>query len=222
MAKQHVVVEDIDKMMREDLAVYEAGGEKIGSVRDHSNDAGYLLVETGPIARKELYVPYNAIQSIDPREIFLSLGKAALLGDYSAPPRAAIVVEGDIASTRVSSGYDAGTAEINRVDLQMVRRDLARGMTVFATGNTKLGEVDGIDPQTGFMVVKEQLPSRNRLFIPFAFIVSIDRQVGEVYLAISRDVLLKDHAELPEGTVLHVDDVRLAGVDVIGNGRPTS
>jgi hypothetical protein len=220
MTRQHGVTEDIDKMMRGDLAVHDASGAKIGIVRDYSNEAGYLVVQTGLIAHNELYVPYSAIQSIDPREIFLSLYKETLAGDFSAPPTATIVVEGDTATTKVTSGYDGSLVEFNRVNLGMVRRDLARGMTVFATGGTNIGAVEGIDPQAGYMVVKPHSLGKNRFFIPFAAISSIDRRFGEVFLAISRDILLKDHASLPEGTVLRVDAAPAAGVDVIVTEHP--
>jgi hypothetical protein len=72
------------------------------------------------------------------------------------------------------------------------------------------------------MVVKPPSLSKNRFFIPFAAISSIDRQFGEVYLAVSKDILLKDHASLPEGTVLRVDAAPTAGVDVIVTEHTTS
>jgi hypothetical protein len=223
MAKQHIVTADIDTLIRGEMAVRDAQGEKIGVVRNYSNEAGYLVVLTGLIAHTELYVPYSAVQSIDPREIFLSLDKAKLTGDYSAPPHATMVVDGDTAATDVASGYDASTVEIHRVNLATVRQDLARGMRVYATGSTDLGTVDGIDPQAGYMVVvKEHLASQQRWFIPFAAILSIDRKRGEVYLTVSKDILLKDHAALPEGTVLRVDASPLAGVEVTVKDQPTS
>jgi hypothetical protein len=221
MDQQHIVTEDIDRMMKGDLAIHDASGAKIGTVRDYSNEAGYLVVQTGLIAHKELYVPYSAIQSIDPREIFLSLYKEALVGDFSAPPPATIVVEGDTATTKVTSGYDGSPVEINRVNLAQVHRDLARGMTVLATGGTNIGTVEGIDPQVGYMVVKPHSLGKNRFFIPFAAITSIDRQFGEVFLAVSKDVLLKDHTSLPDGTVLRLDTAPVTGVDVIVTDQQT-
>jgi hypothetical protein len=41
-------------------------------------------------------------------------------------------------------------------------------------------------------------------------------------LAVSKDVLLKDHAELPENTVLPVDASQLTGVDVTMTDHTTS
>lgn len=215
MAEQHIVIEDIDAVIREGLPVHDASGEKIGTVRDYSTAAGYLMVQTGLIAHQDLYVPYSAIQSIDPREVFLSLYKGTLVGDYSAPPAATIVVEGGAAATLVPSGYDGRPAEFNRVNLEMVHRELARGMAIYATTGEKIGTVDGIAENAGYMLVKEHRSSKKDLFIPFAAITSIDREFGEVFLAVSRDVLLKDYAQLPDGTVLRVD-AAMPGGDVIG------
>jgi ribosomal 30S subunit maturation factor RimM len=214
MTKQHIVTTDIDKVIRGNMAVRDANGQKIGVVRNYSNEAGYLVVLTGRIARKELYIPYSAIQSIDPRELFLSIEKAKLTGDYSAPPHATIVVDGDTASTELASGYDASTVEFNRVNLAQVRKDLVPGMKVSATGGVDLGTVEGIDRQAGYMVVKEHFPGKKRFFIPFPAILSVDRQHSAVMLTVSKDILLKDHAELPENIVLRVDAFQLTGVDV--------
>jgi hypothetical protein len=222
MAEKHIVNEDIDAVIRGGLAVHDANGEKIGIVRDYSNVAGYLVVQTGLIAHKELYVPYSAIQSIDPREVYLSLRKAALVGDYSAPPAATIVVEGDTAATVVPSGYDGSPAAFNRVNLELVRRDIARGMAVYATSGDKLGTVDGFDSHVGYLVVQGHHFGEKDFFIPFAAITAIDREDGEVFLAISKDVVLKDYAHLPDGTVLRIDAAAPGGkvISAIADEQP--
>jgi hypothetical protein len=205
MAQQHIVTEDIDAVIREGLVVYDADGERIGTVRDYSTAAAYLTVQSGLLAQKDLYIPFSAVRSIDPKDVFLNLRKDTLTGDYSAPPPATIVVEGDTATAMVAGGYDGKPAEINRVNLELVRRQLAGGMAVYAAGGEKIGTVDGIDEQVGFMLVKEHHFSKKDLFIPFAAISSIDREFGEVFLAVTKDVLLKDYAKLPDGTLLRVD-----------------
>jgi hypothetical protein len=215
MAEQHIVVENIDAVIRAGLAVHDESGEKIGSVRDYSTAAGYLVVQTGLVTHKDLYVPYSAVKSIDPREVYLSLNKDTLAGDYSEPPPATVVVEGPTATTVVPSGYDGSPTEFNRVNVDMVRRDLARGMSVYATSGEKIGTVDGIDERATYMVVKRSRFSKTDFFIPFAAINSIDRKFGEVFLAISKDVLVKDYAKLTDGTVLRID-AAAPGIDVIG------
>ena len=122
-----------------------------------------------------------------------------------APPAATIVVEGDTAATVVPSGYDGSPAEFNRVNLELVRRDIARGMAVYATSGDKLGTVDGFDSQIGYLIVQRHHFGEKDFFIPFAAITAIDREAGEVFLAVSRDVALKDYAQLPDGIVLRID-----------------
>src|SRR5689334_8999929 len=77
MAERHVLSEEIDAVIREGLTVYDAGGAKIGVVKQYSPSAAYLVVQTGLLApHKDLYVPYSAIRSIDPRDLFLTKDKA--------------------------------------------------------------------------------------------------------------------------------------------------
>jgi hypothetical protein len=205
------VTEDIDAVIRQGLVVYDADGERIGRLKDYSTTAAYLLVQSGLLAHKDLYIPFSAIRSIDPKDVFLNLRKDTLTGDFSAPPPATIVVEGETATAVVPGGYDGRPTEINHVNVEQVRRHLAAGMAVYADGGEKIGSVDGIDDLAGFMLVKQHHFSRKDLFIPFAAIRSVDPEFSEVFLAVSKDVLLKDYAKLPDGTVLRVDAVLPGG-----------
>ena len=214
MTSQHIVAEDIDAVMRSGLAVYDASGQRIGHVKDYSNVAGYLVALGGPFAHEELYVPYSAIKSIDAREIFLNLDKDTLARQHTAPPQATIVADDRSTAAVVPDGYDGTPATVNRVDLEMVKRDLAKGMAIYATYGDKIGTVDAIDEQAGYLVVKRSHPHEHNFFIPFAVISSIDRwfpppfgTLGPlvVYLFVSRDILVKEYTQLPDGVVLHTD-----------------
>lgn len=215
MDTQHIIVEDIDAVMRAGLTVRDAGGEKIGSVKDYSNAAAYLVVLTGLVAHKDLYVPYSAIRSIDPSEVYLNLVKDVLARQYGTPPGAKTIVEGHTASTVVPSGYDGSPSTFHRVDLEMVRRDLARDMAIYDPYGDRIGTVDGIDEQAGYMVAKRSRFGKQDLFIPFAAINIIDRKVETVlvpagphgvYLSTPKELVLKEYARMPDDTVLHIDD----------------
>jgi ribosomal 30S subunit maturation factor RimM len=214
MVEQHVVTVDIDAVIREGLTVYDAGGEKIGVVREYSPSAAYLVVQTGLVSHKDLYIPYSAIRSIDPHDLFLTLDKATLAGDYSAPPPATIVVEGETARTFVPDGYAGRPAEFNSVDLEMLRRDLDKGMPVYSSDDEKIGTVDGIDTAAGYMLVKKNRFSKQDFVIPFAAIAGL--VLGEVHLAVSRDVMQKEYAQLPRDAVLRVDVVGAPGAGTVG------
>lgn len=72
MAKQHSVDKDIDAVIRGGLAVRDASGMRVGMVGEYSNAAAYMVVATRMFDRRDLYIPYSAITSINPREIYLN------------------------------------------------------------------------------------------------------------------------------------------------------
>jgi ribosomal 30S subunit maturation factor RimM len=205
------MIEDIDAVIREGLTVYDAGGEKIGVLKEYSPTAAYLVVQTGLLAHKDLYVPYSAIRSIDPHDVFLTMDKAALLRDHSAPPPATVLVEGETARTLVPGGYDGKPAEFNSVNVEMVRRQLLKGMTVYKHSGEKIGHVDGIDEAAGFMLVHKGLFSDRDFVIPFSAVETIDGERNEVRLAVSRDVVQKDFAQMPRDAVLKVEVMAVPG-----------
>jgi uncharacterized protein (TIGR02271 family) len=71
--------------------VYDAAGDKVGTVAEYDLQAGYLLVEKGWLFHKDIYVPTSAISRIDENGVYLQLYKDDLQGDrYASPPTAGI------------------------------------------------------------------------------------------------------------------------------------
>ncbi|HEY1387495.1 MAG TPA: PRC-barrel domain-containing protein [Ktedonobacterales bacterium] len=67
--------------------VYDANGEKVGTVREYNPQASYLVVEKGMLFKKDLYVPVSAINRTTTDGIQLSLFKDDLKADrFTAPP----------------------------------------------------------------------------------------------------------------------------------------
>ena len=66
---QQTVVENIDLYLADDMPVYDVNGDKIGHVKMFSTAAGYLMVEYGPFNKKDLYVPFRLIRSIERRRL---------------------------------------------------------------------------------------------------------------------------------------------------------
>ena len=207
MTQRQVVTEDIDKSMRVGLAVYDASGDRIGTIWEYSTTAGYVMVQTGVLGHKCLYVPYRAIRTIDPKEIYLSRHKDELVQEYSAPPRSRMVVEHEFAREVVSSGYDGSLVEINRVNLESARKDLAVGMTVLDLRGDRIGSVEGFDPMESHILVS-QFPGRSDLSIPFGAIATIDQVYGKVFLDMPREMAQQDYARTPDGAM---HGVRAAG-----------
>jgi uncharacterized protein (TIGR02271 family) len=71
----------------EGMPVYDAGGEKAGTLREYSPQGGYLLVQKGWLFPKDVYVPLNAIARSDASGIYLNLYKDDLKNQsWENPP----------------------------------------------------------------------------------------------------------------------------------------
>ena len=80
----------------------------------------------------------------------------------------------------------------------------------------------------GYMAAKRSRFSKQDFFIPFAAINTIDREFETVYglagpravyLAIPKDILLKEYARLPDGMVLHIDATEAPEAEQPGKSR---
>lgn len=67
--------------------VYDANGEKVGTVKQYNPQASYMVLEKGMLFKKDLYVPVSAIDRTTTDGIRLSLFKDDLKADrFTAPP----------------------------------------------------------------------------------------------------------------------------------------
>lgn len=174
----------IADVLSEGLHVYGAEDAKIGVVRRYDLDAGYMVVEEGVLARRELYVPFHLIQSITPRALYLSVSKDALTDTYLLPPAATpLVEERNDASTgraevviehEIRSGYDGRPVEIAPVGLDEVNRNLVVGMTVMDVDDDYVGEVTHIDTAQEALVVKGALVDEKVRYVSFSQVARVD------------------------------------------------
>src|SRR6185312_12283256 len=67
--------------------VYDANGDKVGTVRQYNPQASYMVLEKGTLFKKDLYVPVTAINRTTTDGIQLNLFKDDLKADrFTAPP----------------------------------------------------------------------------------------------------------------------------------------
>jgi len=67
--------------------VYDANGEKVGTVRQYNPQASYMVLEKGMLFKKDLYIPVSAIERTTTDGVRLSLFKDDLKADrFTAPP----------------------------------------------------------------------------------------------------------------------------------------
>src|SRR5689334_5740581 len=84
---------DVREYMDYGLDVYDVDSKKIGTIDDYDRSAGYMLVRSNPFADRDLYLPFSIITHIDPREVFVSKSRDAVLREYASPPPRDTVVE---------------------------------------------------------------------------------------------------------------------------------
>jgi hypothetical protein len=179
---QQTVVERIDLYLTDDMPVSDSNSEEIGHVKMFSTVAGYLIVGHGPFEKDSLYIPFRLIQSIDPRELFLSEPKQTVVAGYTTPPpistfteqRLVRTAEGGLKSESrqvqmVRSGYDGLPARINSVvDTDSIAHRLAVGMAVYDASGARLGDVTQYDAARSLFSVESRI-----LFVPFSAIQTI-------------------------------------------------
>ncbi len=183
-------------MMTEGLRVYDSVGAKVGIVRRYDLTAGYMVVEEGLLARKELYMPFHLIQSISPHELYLTIPKEALTDAYLLPPGASPLVEEQRDSStgraevviehEIRSGYDGRLVEIAPVDLDEVKRTLVVGMSVTDADDEYVGEVTHIDPAQETLIVKAALVDDRICRVPFSQIAQVDPSDMRVILLVPK------------------------------------
>jgi ribosomal 30S subunit maturation factor RimM len=193
----HDILVNITEFVHTDMPVYDRNEEKIGTVKQYHADAGYLLVEKRMPVHKDLYIPFQIIRTIDPKEIFLKQPKDAVEREYTQPPT--LTVEKEQFGERVKetsvvkSGFDDRPIVVNRVDVQEIVRHIKPGMAVYDVMGERIGKVTQYDSTHAVMTVEHGVFSPTVLFIPFSLvqqIYSFDDQ--QLTLTVPKDILQKD------------------------------
>ena len=77
-----MTTEEILNDLRVGQNVYDANGEKVGSVDSIDRAGACMRIETNPFSEPALCVPVDLIRSMDPREVFLSRTREDLRRDF--------------------------------------------------------------------------------------------------------------------------------------------
>jgi ribosomal 30S subunit maturation factor RimM len=207
---RQTVVEDIDQYLTDGLPVFDMNSEKVGKVKMYSTAAGYVMVGTGALEHKDLYIPFRLIRSIDPDDIFVAETKDRLVAKYTQPPTISTVVEQRVVPgplgtmtqqtrevQRVQSGYDDQPTTVSSVDVAKIADRLAVGMVVYDVSGERLGDVTEYNTARSLLVVEKGIFKPRVLFVPFSAIQNVDPNFLSVYLSLPIDVLVKQHAMLP-------------------------
>jgi hypothetical protein len=180
--------------------IYDNAGERVGSVDDLDRATGWMKAETNPFSDQDLYIPFNLVTSVDPREVYLSQSREELRRNYTDPPARSTHVDttlGEtIATTREPSGYDGTPLVVDEANLNRLRKHISVGDLVLTSDQADLGTIKRYDPTTGWIMIGKGLQTRRDLLVPITIVSHVDRDLAEVYLAASRaDLRAMQHLE---------------------------
>jgi len=184
------ITEDVASSIALGQTIYDNAGEKIGTVDDLDRPTGWMKAETNPFSDADLYIPFNLVRSVDPRELYLSRSKEELRREYANPPARTTHVEtiaGEtVATTRQPSGYTGAPIVVEEANLDKIRKRVTEGDLVLTSDQIDLGTVKRYDATTGWMMIGKGLQTKNDLLVPITVVSHVDRDLAEVYLAASR------------------------------------
>jgi hypothetical protein len=80
-----IIVENPGSQIAYGMAVYDANGEKIGSVEQIDLTNGWLMTEKGVLFLRDRYIPFSAIDRVGPSGIYLTVTKEYVKDSYDQP-----------------------------------------------------------------------------------------------------------------------------------------
>ena len=177
------------------LQVYDLQGKKVGTVDQYDSSSGYMTVLPNAFSRDMLYVPFNAITHIDPREAFVSKTRDDLRRENSSPPRRHTVVEvrvdpdtgedDSVAITSQPNGYDGSSVVVDEAAIGELAHHIAPGFHVYTSELKVIGTVKEFDRETGQILIDTGLLAKHDFSIPLAVVDLVDRENRTLGLAVS-------------------------------------
>jgi hypothetical protein len=197
---KRVITVDVGSSIAPGQRVYDRLGDRVGVVDAVDKAKGWMDVETNPLSHKELVVPFRLVASVDQRELYLSLRREELEGDFAEPPPRTIVVtrRGDKTTARTTqpSGYDGTPIVVKEADVAEFKNRIALGDEVWTADLVQVGQVKEYDPSTGHMRIETRPFSKRHLLVPITLIDSVNVAPRNIALVVSQaDLRRMTHLE---------------------------
>jgi uncharacterized protein (TIGR02271 family) len=176
--------------------VYDATGEKIGTVLEQSVDGGYLMVEKGWLFTKDFYVPVNLIGRVDADGAYLTITKADLTDPrFEQPP-----VTGSAPAAAAASAATVTDAADLRIPVR--EEELVAGTQETEAGRVRIHKDVVTEQQTLSVPVQKERVTVER--VPLS---------GEV--TASEDAFVERDLEIPVMGETVVTGKRVVGVEEV-------
>jgi len=210
---KHSVVVNIDQYLKDGMPVFDANGDKVGTVKLFSMAAGYLMVGQGSLTHQDLYLPFRLPPHRPAGDRALRAHGHVLVARYAEPPAIHTIVENRFAPPgplglgrgtmpqayelrEVQSGYDSALNPVDRVEPASIAKRLSVVPAVSDADGVRMGDLSQYDTARGLLTEEKGLFTPTVLLVPFSAIRSVDRDELSVSLTPPRATLVQDQATL--------------------------
>jgi hypothetical protein len=98
----------------------------------------------------------------------------------------------------VPSGYTGAPVQVDRTNLDTIKRRIEVGMRVFDVYGEKVGTTDGYNTAHEYLQIRKSVFSPHDLYVPLALVDGVDLETRDVHLAVTKDHLKRVCVVQPE------------------------
>jgi hypothetical protein len=179
------------------MDVFDEENHKIGRVVGYDRRLGYF--ETEGAFSGHRYIPFAAVESVDPTGAHLNVTKDIVSDVYNRlPPVQPDVSEEGIltGSGTVLSGYDRRRIPLDANAIRIVREKIHIGSPVFDYDDLEVGHIQAYDPETGYMRIEKGTLFPKDIFVPVTSVSYLDDR--GIHLALPKEAVANRFAHLPD------------------------
>jgi hypothetical protein len=187
---------DLADQVRAGTEVFDVDGTKVGKIQKVDKVLGYfetIGAFTGP-----RYIPFYAIERIEPSGIRLNVMKSVVSHVYNHTPgvRPDLTPGGKLTgSGTVASGYTGRAVPLDADALREAREDVFIGVTVLDADDKNLGTIQAFDAETGYLRIEKDGFTVKDVFLPVTSVAFVDDR--GVHLSEAKETLWNRYCRVP-------------------------
>jgi hypothetical protein len=178
------------------MEVFDIDGLGVGRVTAYDARLGYFKCVGG--FSDPRYVPFLAVERIEPTRAWLNVSKDIVAAVYKRSPEIAPSCDdrGRLTGGATTvSGWDRKRIPLDARELESVRAAIHEGTPVFDVAGKKLGDIAAYDRDTGYVRIHSGTFVTKEVFLPATTISFVDDE--GIHLAEDKDTLLHRYTTIP-------------------------
>jgi len=186
-----------DEQVLDGMDVFDLNGTKVGKVVRYDKTLGYF--ETQGTFSGPRYIPFSAIERLEPAGAYLNVTKAVVSDVYNRMPSVTpeLTPEGKLTGGgTVQSGRTGRPVPLDAAALSVVREKIHLGSMVLDADNQALGTVEAYDGNSGYMLIEKGGLSYKDFFLPVTAVSFLDED--GIHLSEDKETIMTRYTRVPE------------------------